>query len=171
MFDMEKYDFVVIGSGITGYSAAIYASRFRMKTLVVGELPGGLITTTHLVENWPGIVSISGLDLAESLRKHVEANNVPILNDRVVDIKRDGSIFFLNTLGGKKFAAKSVLFATGTARRKLGVPGEKEFENRGVSYCAVCDGALFRNKVVAVVGGSDSAAKESLFLAILCASS
>jgi thioredoxin reductase (NADPH) len=163
---MEKYDFLIIGAGITGYSAAVYAARFRMNTIVIGELPGGLITTTHLVENWPGIISISGLELAENLRKHAEANGVPIINDKVTDIKqKTDSSFHLKTSNGKEFCAKTILFATGTTRRKLGIKGEKEFENKGVSYCAVCDGALFKNKTVAVIGGSDSAAKESLYLA------
>jgi len=163
---MEKYDFLIIGAGITGYSAAVYAARFRMNTIVIGELPGGLITTTHLVENWPGIISISGLELAENLRKHAEANGVPIINDKVTDIKqKTDSSFHLKTSNGKEFCAKTILFATGTTRRKLEIKGEKEFENKGVSYCAVCDGALFKNKTVAVIGGSDSAAKESLYLA------
>jgi thioredoxin reductase (NADPH) len=163
---MEKYDLLIIGSGITGYSAAIYAARFKMNTIVIGELPGGLITTTHLVENWPGIISISGLELAENLKKHAEANGVPIINDKVIDIKqKTDSTFQVKTSNGQEFSTKTILFATGTTRRKLGIKGEKEFENKGVSYCAVCDGALFKNKTVAVIGGSDSAAKESLYLA------
>ncbi len=163
---MKSYDFVIIGAGSAGLPAAVYAARFKMHTLVIGELIGGTITQTHVVENWPGIVSIAGWDLMDELKRHVDANNVPVLEDRVVEVEKRGELDFLvKTLGGKEIRAKSVLFATGTTRKKLGARGEKEFENHGVSYCAVCDGALFKNKIVAVVGGSDSAAKEALFLA------
>ena len=163
---MKSYDLVIIGAGSAGLPAAVYAARFRMHTLVIGELVGGTITTTHVVENWPGIISITGWDLMDELKRHVDVNNVPVLEDRVVEVKKRGELdFLLKTLGGKEIAAKSVLFATGTTRKKLGIPSEKQFESHGVSYCAVCDGVLFKNKTVAVIGGSDSAAKEALFLA------
>ncbi len=162
---MEEYDFLIIGAGSAGLPAAIYAARFKLKTLVIGEVPGGTITTTHVVENWPGVITATGWDLMETLMKHVKANEVEVLTDKVTAVEKKGEFRFLvKTAEGKEFAAKTVLFATGTARKKLGAPGEKEFENKGVSYCAVCDGALFKNKAVAVIGGSDSAAKEALFL-------
>jgi len=160
---LEEYDFIIIGAGSAGLPAAVYAARFRMKTLVIGEIVGGTIINTHIVENWPGIVEISGWDLMEKLKEHVKANDVEILNDKVTEVQKQGPGFVVKT-SEKEFKAKTVLFATGTERRKLGVSGEKEFENKGVSYCAVCDGALFKDKVVSVIGGSDSAAKEALFL-------
>lgn len=162
------YDFIVIGGGISGLSAGMYATRLGLKTLVLAELPGGLITTTHLVENWPGVVSTSGPDLAMALYQHTQASGAEIKNEIVTKIEKlaDQNSFpqFKITTTSNEYISKTILIATGTKHRHLDVPGEKEFENKGVSYCALCDGAFFKNKIVGVVGGGDSAAKEALFL-------
>lgn len=162
------YDFIVIGGGCSGLSAGMYATRLGLKTLVFAELPGGLITTTHLVENWPGVISISGPDLAMSLYSHAEASGAEIKGEIVSKIEKlpdvNGFPQFKTTTSSGEYISKTVLIATGTKHKHLGVPGEKEFENKGVSYCALCDGAFFKNKVVGVVGGGDSAAKEAIFL-------
>lgn len=167
MSEENKYDFVIVGGGCSGLSAAMYATRLGLKTLCLAELPGGLITTTHLVENWPGVISISGPDLAMELYKHAEASGAEIKSERVTEIENlseEGCTKFkLKTLSSE-YMAKTVLIATGTEHRKLGVPGEEEYANRGVSYCALCDGAFFKQKTVCVVGGGDSAAKEAIFL-------
>lgn len=165
---MQEYDFIIIGGGCSGLSAAMYGTRLGLKTLTLAELPGGLITTTHLVENWPGIQSISGPDLATQLYDHAKAAGAEIKNERAVSVsklpdKEGFPQFQVKTTSGE-YVGKTLLFATGTKHKKLNVPGEKEFENRGVSYCALCDGAFFKGKVVCIVGGGDSAAKEALFL-------
>lgn len=157
------YDFIIIGGGCGGLPAAMYGSRLGMKTLVIAELPGGLITTTHLVENWPGTKNISGPDLAMSLMDHATASGAEIKSERVTSIEKTDSTFKVKS-ASNEYEGKTVLISTGTVHKKLGVPGEKELENKGVSYCALCDGAFFKQKTVCVVGGGDSAAKEALFL-------
>ncbi|MBI4975419.1 FAD-dependent oxidoreductase, partial [Candidatus Peregrinibacteria bacterium] len=151
------YDFIIIGGGCSGLSAAMYGTRLGLKTLTLAELPGGLITTTHLVENWPGIKTTSGPDLAIALLEHAKASGAEIKSERVVKVEKlqDGK-FKVKTMSNE-YESKTILFATGTKHKKLGAPGEKEFENKGVSYCALCDGAFFKNKIVCVVGGGDSA--------------
>jgi len=180
MSDQELYDLIVIGAGCAGASGAMYASRMDLKTLMIAELPGGLITTTHLVENWPGIKSISGPDLAALLVDHATSFGVPLVNERVVEVtraevsvsagsnKKSGTSLFSLKTGSNTYKSKTVLFATGTKHRKMDVPGEAEFTNKGVSYCALCDGAFFKKKIVCVVGSGDSAAKEALLLSELC---
>ena len=168
----EKYDFIVLGGGGTGLAAAMYAARLEMKTLVLGhshgtELPiGGVITTTHLVENYPGFIRLSGHELAKKLEEHAKSYPlVKLKEERAINIKKSGKEFIVKT-NKNNYQGKTILFATGTRWRKLeGVKGSEEFANKGVSYCALCDGPLFRNKTVAVVGGSDSAAKDALLLA------
>lgn len=162
---MEEYDLIIIGGGLAGYPAAVYASRFNLKTAVIAKEMGGLITTTHLVENYPGFISLSGPELAMKLEEHVKANNVPIVNDIVSEVKRDGKHFLVKLdIKGEYVKAKSVIIATGTKHRHLGAPGEEELQGKGVSYCATCDGPFFKNKVVGIIGGSDSAAKEAMVL-------
>ncbi len=161
-----EYDLIIIGGGCAGYPAAVYASRFNLKTLVIAKEQGGLITTTHLVENYPGFISLTGQELANNLENHVKANNVPIENDIVESVKKDGKYFIVKTtLNEKEYKTKTILLATGTKHRHLDVKGEKEFSGKGVSYCASCDGMFFKNKVVGIVGGGDSAAKEAMVLA------
>src|SRR5690606_32221603 len=167
----EVYDFLVIGAGCSGASAAMYASRLNLQCLMIGELPGGLITTTHLVENWPGEKSISGPDLAMKLVDHATSFGVPLKTEHEAEVRsavesqaEEAVSGYIVKTGFNEYKAKTVLFATGSNHRKLGIPGEKELENKGVSYCALCDGAFFKGQEMCVVGGGDSAAKEALLL-------
>ena len=167
----KAYDFVIIGAGVAGLSAAMYGARLGMKTLVLGaslgsEMPiGGIITTTNSVENYPGFAHISGVELAEKIRKQAESyKTVTIKNEMAESVKSDGKEFAVESSKGK-YKGKTILFATGGMWRKLNVPGSKNFENKGIAYCALCDAPLFKNKTVAVVGGSDVAVKDALVLA------
>ncbi|MEK6912622.1 MAG: FAD-dependent oxidoreductase [Nanoarchaeota archaeon] len=167
------YDFVILGAGGTGLASAMYAARLGLKTLVLGhshgtELPvGGIITTTNLVENYPGFTKISGPDLAKKIEEHALSYDlVSIKGERATEIKKVKNHFNIKT-SKAEYRAKTILFATGTRWKKLPdtVKGGKEFENMGISYCALCDAPLYKNKTVAVVGGSDTAAKDALLLA------
>lgn len=175
MPEQSIYDLIIIGAGCAGASGAMYAARMNLKTLMIAELPGGLITTTHLVENWPGIKSISGPNLGISLVDHATSFGVPLVNERVIEVEKavanptDGAQSgYMVKSASNTYYTKTVLFATGTKWKKLGVIGEEEFANKGVSYCALCDAAFFKGKTVAVVGGGDSAAKEALLLSEFC---
>ena len=167
-----NYDFIVIGAGGTGLAAAMYAARLNLKTLVLGhphstELSiGGVITTTHIVENYPGFIKISGKELAKEIEQHARSYDlVEIKEEQVTGIKKSNEGFIIKT-NKSEYNGKTILFATGTNSRQLpeSVKGSKEFENKGISYCALCDSPLYKNKVVAVIGGSNSAAKDALLL-------
>ena len=162
--DLEKtYDLIVLGGGPTAIGCAIYATRFALDVLVVGKIFGGLIATTHLVENYPGITSTSGQGLMDMFKDHMNSLSIPYITDEIRSIENADDHFILHSFF-QKFKAKSVVLATGSERKKLGIPGEEEFAGRGVSYCATCDGPFYKDKTVCVIGGSDSAAKEALFL-------
>lgn len=162
----QEYDLIIVGGGFAGYSAAIYAKRYNLKTLVIAKERGGLITQTHLVENYPGFISLTGQELADHLENHVKSNGVEIFDDNVSEIKKENNYFYVKTnFQNKEFKAKAIVLGTGTKHRHLDAPGEKELQGKGVSYCATCDGMFFRNKIVGIVGGSDSAAKEAMVLA------
>lgn len=172
MIEKKDYDFIIIGAGGTGLAAAMYGARLGLKTLVFGttsgtELPvGGVITTTHLVENYPGFEKITGAGLAKKLEDQARSYKlVTLKNEKVTNVEKKGNEFLVKTMK-ESYKSKTILFATGTKWRKLpeSVKGSREFENKGVSYCALCDGPLFKNKVVGIVGGSDSAAKDALLL-------
>ncbi|MBX4211886.1 FAD-dependent oxidoreductase [Candidatus Pacearchaeota archaeon] len=167
----EKYDFIILGAGVTGLAAAMYGARLGLKTLCLGttfgtELPiGGVITTTNVVENYPGFIRLTGTQLAEAIKKHAESYDlVSIKEEKAESVKKDGKMFHVKTKK-HEYIGKTVLFATGTKWRRLECPGSLELENKGVAYCALCDAPLFKNKVVGVVGGSDSAVKDALVLA------
>jgi len=157
------YDLIIIGAGPAGLAAALYASRYRLNALVLGPVVGGTALEAYNVENYPGFKSISGLELMNKMEEQVTALGVEIIPEEAREIKRN--THFTLTTESKKHQAKAVILAMGTERRKLNVPGEKELLGKGVSYCATCDAAFFRNKTVAVIGGSDAAAKSALLLA------
>jgi thioredoxin reductase (NADPH) len=165
MVDLEKtYDLIVLGGGPTAIGCAIYAARFAIDVLIIGKTFGGLIATTHLVENYPAIASISGQGLMDMFKEHMDSLSIPYISDEIRSIETTKDHFILHSFF-QKFKARTVCIATGSERRKLGIPGEEDFAGRGVSYCATCDGPFFKDKTVCVIGGSDSAAKEALFLA------
>lgn len=204
---MEKqYDLVIIGSGPAWLSAAIYAQRAKLNTLVIEKemMSGGQVLTTYEVDNYPGLPGVSGFDLGTKFRQHADQLEVVFTEDEVEQIQLIGAaepqtaeaelqaaelnpgasgqelqaaeLTVVNGIApwkcivGRKdtYLAKSVIIATGATHRKLGAPGEEEFAGMGVSYCATCDGAFFKRKVTAVVGGGDVAIEDAIFLARMC---
>ena len=163
----KVWDLIVLGGGPTAIGCAIYAARFALDVLIIGKTFGGLIATTHIVENYPAITSISGQGLMDMFRDHMDSLNIPYISDEIRNIEKENHHFILHSYF-QKFKAASIVIATGSERKKLGIPGEGEFAGRGVSYCATCDGPFYKDKLVCVIGGSDSAAKEALFLAQNC---
>jgi len=156
-------DLVIIGTGPAGLSAALYAARYQLKTEIIGQQLGGAMAEAWLVENYPGFQKISGLELAKRMKEQVEALGVKVIEDEVTKLRQEDG-FSVFTRSGKVIEARAIILALGTQRRKLNIPGESQFLGRGVSYCATCDGPLFRDKKVAVVGGGDSAIKTALLL-------
>lgn len=188
----KQYDLVIIGSGPAGLSAAIYAQRAKLNTLVIEKemMSGGQVLTTYEVDNYPGLPGIGGFDLGEKFRQHAEQLDTEFAEDEVQVIENGitdaqdsesqlqaaelqameaGAGTWKRIVGAKDtYLAKSVIIATGATHRKLGVDGEERLAGRGVSYCATCDGAFFKKKVTAVVGGGDVAIEDAIFLARMC---
>lgn len=161
------HDVVIVGSGPAGYTAAIYTARAGLKPIVfAGSLAaGGALMTTTEVENYPGFpAGIDGPDLMEAMREQAEKFGADIRYEDVTEVQLDGPVKTVVSEGGESLRARAVILATGSAHRKLGVPGEEEFSGRGVSYCATCDGFFFRDRHIVVVGGGDSALEEAMFL-------
>jgi thioredoxin reductase (NADPH) len=161
----ETRDLCIIGTGPAGLTAAIYAARYKVDQVLVGELTGGTMTSSHKICNYPSEIEISGMDLSKKMWEHVVNLNVPYKNAGVSTIKKEISNYLVTLTNGETINAKTVLLATGTKHKHLGLPNEEKLTGRGVSYCATCDAAFFTNKKVAVVGGSDSANTASLYLA------
>jgi len=164
----NSYDMIIIGGGPAGLTAAIYAARGGLKTLVLEKsTEGGQITVTQKVENYPGFISIEGMELAERLAEHARHFGADISTNGVANLSFCCDKKSVTLENGRQIDAKTLLIATGAKHRRLGVPGESTFDGKGVSYCAVCDGAFFANKHVAVIGGGNSAIEEGLYLAQL----
>lgn len=159
------YDVVIVGGGPAGLTAAIYAARARLSTIVIEKLfPGGQLIISTLIENYPGFATgISGPELAAQMREQAEKFGMETILAEVESADLSGDIKRINTNEGP-IEGWTVILATGAGPRKLGIPGEQEFLGRGVSYCATCDGALFKGKRLAVIGGGDTAVEDSLFL-------
>lgn len=162
---IDMQEVLMIGAGPTALAAAVYTTREDIDTVLIEKaLIGGLAATTDWIDNYPGFPDgISGLDLAENLRKQAERFGAKIELDEVTGITRDDTSIIVKTISGDR-RAKAVLIATGSEYKKLGIPGEEEYLSRGVHYCATCDGAFYRDKNIAVVGGGNSAIQEALFL-------
>lgn len=168
MSQSEMYDVVIVGGGPGGLSAAIYAMRAAMKTILIEKsAPGGQINLSDEVENYPGFTHISGAELALQFAEHARAYGLEEINDEVVAVEPGLAHHTVRLAGGRVITTHAVILATGGSPRMLNVPGEEELYGKGVSYCAVCDGFFFRGKKVIVVGGGDSACEEGLYLAKL----
>lgn len=149
---------IVIGSGAAGLSAAIYAGRYKMRTLVIGKDFGGETARAGKIENWPGIKSIDGYEMMVSMREHAKSLGAEVISGEVTAVSKEGGCFKVSTTK-KEFKSLNVLFAVGSERRRLGKPNEKELTGKGVHFCITCDGPVYAGKTIAVVGGGDASVK------------
>ena len=165
------YDVIIIGSGPAGLAAGVYAQRARLSSIIIEKeyMSGGQILNTYEVDNYPGLPGINGFDLGMKLREHCEGLGAEFVTAEVekVSLAEDGQTKLVQT-AEETYQAKTVILAMGARHRLLEVPGEEEFTGMGVSYCATCDGAFFKDRVTAVVGGGDVAVEDALFLARGC---
>ena len=165
---MTTKKLIILGSGPAGYAASIYAARAGLNPVIIaGAEPGGQLTTTTEVENWPGDSDdLQGPDLMERMKKHAEKFGVEIINDHISKVNLALAPFVLN--GTDSYQADTLIIATGASAKYLGLPSEQEFLGRGVSACATCDGFFYKGQEVAVIGGGNTAAEEALYLANIC---
>jgi thioredoxin reductase (NADPH) len=164
MSEDKIYDVIIIGAGPAGMTAAVYTSRANLSTLMIERgVPGGQMMNTEEVENYPGYDSILGPDLSTKMFEHAKKFGAEYVYGDIKEII-DGKEFKVVKAGSKEYKARAIIITTGAEYKKLGVPGENELGGRGVSYCAVCDGAFFKNKQLVVVGGGDSAVEEGVYL-------
>lgn len=161
------YDCIIIGSGPAGMSAALYLTRKKMKTILISDEVGGQTGKSAEVENYLGFTKLSGSDLIEKFSEHIEAIGVETKTAEVKSISKKDSGFEVKT-SDETFEAKSIIIASGKTPRKLGIPGEEDFLGKGISYCATCDGPLFKDKTVAVIGGGNSALDAALEMEKYC---
>lgn len=162
-------DLIIIGAGPAGLSAAVYAARAELDFIVIegSMMQGGQVLTTYDVDNYLGLPGIGGFDMGMKFAEHAKKLGVSFVTENVVSMNAAGDVKTVKT-DKNIYESKTVIIATGAVHKKAGIPGEAEFTGRGVSYCATCDGAFFRNKVTAVVGGGDVAVEDALYLSRMC---
>ena len=165
----RKYDLMIIGSGPAGLAAAIYARRARLDAAVIEKemVSGGQVLTTYEVDNYPGLPGMGGFELGTKFREHADSLGAEFIEDEVTEIRDLGDLKEVVCREGT-YKTRTVLIATGAVHRHLDIPGEERLAGAGVSYCATCDGAFFRGKVTAVVGGGDVALEDAIFLSRMC---
>jgi len=161
----ERYDIIIVGGGPAGMTAGIYAARARMKTLLIESISVmGQAMMTEMIENYPGVREVSGFALLETVKTQARSFGLEIRQDTVVTVKKlDGMLWQIGSETAR-YKTETVIIATGARAKKLQVPGEEKFTGKGVSYCGTCDGAFFKEKQIAVIGGGDTAVEEALFL-------
>lgn len=163
----DVYDVVIVGLGPAAVTAAVYSYRKRAKTLLIGKDFGGAVLISGEIENWPGVVHTDGIQLSQKFEEQIRkyCTDVSCFDQALVTkIEREGELFRIHNEHGRSYLSKTVIYATGRTPRKLGVPGEEQYRNKGVTYCAVCDGPLFGGKEVAVIGGGNSALEAILMM-------
>jgi len=157
------YDLVIVGAGPAGMTSAIYSARQKLKTLIISKNFGGQMAQKAVeIENYPGFEKVTGFDLISKMENQIK--NVDVVREKVIEVKKENDIFFLKTEGDKVFQSKVVIIATGAEPRRLNVLGEVNYLGRGVSYCSTCDGPLFKNKEVAIIGGGDAGFETAIFM-------
>jgi len=166
MAEEKHYDIVIVGGGPGGITAGMYGARANLKTVMIEKfMPGGQIANTEEVEDYPGFEHISGAELAMKMTNHAKKFGLEVISDEVTEVKSEGETRKVAVgASGVDYVGKQMVVATGGSAVKLDVPGEEEFSGKGVSYCAICDGAFFKNEIIAVVGGGDAAVEEAMFL-------
>ena len=163
---MVEYNTIILGAGISGISCAVYLKRAGISVLIVeNEIPGGQLNKIDLIENYPGYVSVSGVDLATNLMEQLSSYNIDVIHDDIKEINYDKKMV---SIGNKKYSYKFLVFATGRRERMLGLENEERMIGRGISFCATCDGALYKGQDVIVVGGGNSAISEAIYLSKIC---
>ena len=160
----EQYEVLIVGQGAGAFAAALYAARYQMKTIIIGDMFGGETATGGLIENYPGYPEIDGYDLMMKFREQAEKYEVPVVDDKVESIDQSSHCFEAKTGLGDTYQATTIILAVGRERRKLGLEHEDEWTGRGVSFCSTCDAPLHRGNVVAVVGSGDAAVKGAVLL-------
>lgn len=159
------YDLIIIGAGPAGISAGIYAARQKLNILIISKDIGGQVAKKAVdIENYPGFEKISGPELVELYKKQIKQNELEVVFEEVTDVKKDGDLFSISTNLQKTYEAKAVIVTSGAKSKTINVPGEEEFAGKGVSYCSLCDGPVFKNKMVAVVGGGNNGFESAVFL-------
>lgn len=164
------YDLIIIGAGPAGLSAAVYGRRAGLDLIIIEQTPmgGGQVVDTYEVDNYLGMPGINGFDLAQKFRGHADGLGAVFLSGRVTAVRDEGDFKVVETADGASYEARTLILAGGAEHAKLGVPGEAEFRGQGVSYCATCDGAFFKKRDVAVVGGGDVAVEDAVYLSRFC---